>query len=82
MTTKNPFEIRLDVLKMAQDMNEQAYQESKDMAWSMIEKTADYQEKTMDDMKAYFDAIKPPMYTPEDVIKKAEELYKFVTTKD
>jgi len=33
-------------------------------------------------MQEYFESIKPPMYTPEEVIKKAEELYTFVTKKE
>ena len=82
MSSKNPFEVRLEVLKMAQDMMNQSYSESTQMAWSMIEKTAEYQNKSMEEMQKYFESIKPDMYTPDDVVKKANELYEFITKKD
>lgn len=78
----NPYEVRLEVLKMAQGMIEQAYSDASQMAWSMVENTALYQAKTMDEMKEFLELIKPKMYTPEDIIKKAEELYQFVTNKE
>ena len=77
-TSKNPFEVRLEVLKMAQDMVNQSYNESTQMAWSMIEKTAEYQNKSMADMQTYFETLKPKMYSPADVVAKANELYEFI----
>ena len=77
-TSKNPFEVRLEVLKMAQDMMNQNYNEATQMAWSMIEKTANYQNKSMVEMQEYLESIKPKMYSPADVVAKANELYAFI----
>lgn len=77
--SKNPFEVRLEVLKMAKEMYDQAYNEATQMAWSMVEKSAGYQNKTMAEMQAYLETIKPKMYSPADVIAKANELYEFIT---
>jgi hypothetical protein len=82
MSNMNPFEVRLEVLKMAQGMVEQTYNEANQMAWSMVEKVAEHQNKSMAEMKEFLDGIKPMMYTPSDIIKKAEELYQFVTNKE
>lgn len=78
-TNKNPFEVRLEVLKMAKEMMDQAYNESTQMAWSMVEKSAEYQNKTMNEMQSYFETLKPKMYTPQDIVAKANELYSFIT---
>jgi len=77
--SKNPFEVRLEVLKMAKEMYDQSYNEATQMAWSMVEKSAEYQNKTMAEMQAYLETIRPKMYSPADVIAKANELYEFIT---
>ena len=66
---KNPFEIRSDVLAMAKDYMDKQYALNLEIAQKMSE--------------ASTEAFKEiPMYTVEDVLKKAEELYSFVTKKD
>ena len=85
MSNKNPFEIRLEVLKMAQEMLMQTYQDAQAIAWSMVEKTAEYQNKTiadMADMQEYYENIKPHMFTPDEVIDKANKLYEFIVSKE
>lgn len=82
MSNKNPFEVRLEVLKMAQEMADKAYQESTQLAWNMVEKAAEYQNKTMAEMQTYFETLKPKMYSPQDIVEKANELYRFITTND
>ena len=79
--SKNPFEIRLEVLKMAQDMVSNQWQDSQNLAWDMVNQIAEYQGKTITDLKDHYDALKPVMYTPQDVVKKANELYEFVCCK-
>jgi len=79
MSNKNPFEVRLEVLKMAQEMVEKAYQESTQLAWSIVEKDAAYHHKTVSEMRTHFETLKPKMYSPQDIIAKANELYEFVT---
>jgi len=82
MSIKNPFEVRLEILKMAQEMLRESYNETASMSWEMISKVAEYQHKPIQELKDYFEALKPVMYTPADVLKKASELYEFVTKKD
>ncbi len=77
-SSKSPFEVRLEVLKMAKEMFDQSYTEATNMAWQMVEKSAEYQNKTMAEMQEYLATIKPQMYTPADVVAKANELYQFI----
>lgn len=82
MSNKNPFEIRLEVLEMAKGLMERQYDDASALAWSLVENTAKYQNKTMEEVKEFYSSIKPSMYTPKEVIEKANELYSFVTKKD
>ena len=76
MTNKNPFEIRLDILKMAQEML--------DREMFMKEQKFNQQVETLrttniGGVNNFVDANAPQMYTPEDVITKATALYGFVS---
>ena len=39
-------------------------------------------EKNSQDVKEVFEKYTPKMYQPQEIMSKAEELYKFVTKKD
>ena len=67
MSTKNPFEIRLELLKMAKEMAEQSFYEQSNRATQMIENAADYQHKNITEMTEYFENISPEMFTTDDV---------------
>ncbi len=85
MTSKNPFEIRLEVLKMAKEMMDQSYQDSMNAWWNLASSYADAANKSTEDfLKQSEDLIKtkPTMYSPSDIMTKAQELYGFVTKKD
>jgi head-tail adaptor len=85
MTTKNPFEIRLEVLKMAKEMMDTAYSDSMNAWWSLANSYADAQNKSIDEFIKQSEELmktKPAMYSPEDIMKKAQELYGFVSKKD
>jgi ferritin-like metal-binding protein YciE len=85
MTNKNPFEIRLEVLKMAKEMMDNHYNESMNAWWSMVTKYTEEQNKTVDQVLKQTEELmttKPSMYTPKDIMEKAQELYGFVTKKD
>ena len=75
MSTKNPFEIRADILEMAKDYMD------KQTALNM-----QYWEKMMELGKATFeDAKAANVYTPysmEELMKKAQEMYSFVSKKE
>lgn len=85
MTNKNPFEIRLEVLKMAKEMMDNHYNESMNAWWSMVTKYTEEQNKTVDQVLKQTEELmttKPSMYTPKDIMEKAQELYGFVAKKD
>lgn len=70
---KNPFEIRTEVLTLAKDYMDQAYQMNVQFAEKMLEhgkmQIEEFQKQT-------------EMYTVEELMAKAKEMYGFVTKKD
>ena len=73
MTHKNPFEIRTEMLQMAKDYMDQQYQMNIQLATDMY----DQGQKNMIELQ---DAYK--MYSVEDMMEKAKEMYSFVSKKD
>ncbi len=73
MTHKNPFEIRTEMLQMAKDYMDQQYQMNIQLANDLYEQG----QKTAEEVK---DAYK--MYSVEDMMDKAKEMYSFVSKKD
>lgn len=82
MTSKNGFEIRLEVLKMAKEMMDQSWNESSNAYWSAINILAENWNKSAAELIEQTQSMKPAMYTPEDIMQKAQELYGFVSKKD
>ena len=78
MSNKSPFELRFDVLKMAKDLMDQQYEIANQEYWTMVNQA----EKNSQDVKEVFEKYTPKMYQPQEIMSKAEELYKFVTKKD
>jgi len=79
---KNGFEIRLEVLRMAKEMMDQQYNDSTNAYWSMISSAAENWNKSIEDLVKQTQDLKPVMYTPADMMAKAQELYGFVAKKD
>jgi hypothetical protein len=77
MTTKNPFEIRLDLLKMAKDMLQEQHDANIAFAKSAFDRADTFGSNLV---KVWHDVV-PKMYTPDDIIKQAKELQKFVDGK-
>ena len=73
MSNKNPFELRAEVLGMAKDYMDQAWQMNIEFTRSMFEQG----KKTVDDMQTAFTP-----YDIKDLMAKAQEMYSFVTKKD
>jgi|TARA_R110002153_G_scaffold117323_1_gene261335 hypothetical protein len=73
MTQKNPFEIRAEMLQMAKDYMDQQYHMNIQLANDLYEQG----QKTADEVK---DAYQ--IYSVEDMMAKAKELYSFVSKKD
>ena len=82
---KNPYEVRLEVLKTARDLVLDRYYQRKE---NWVELTRALQEKQHTNSVEYEVALKkvsaaPPEFPSEDdVLKTARELYTFVTSKE
>lgn len=77
MSNKNPFELRTEILSMAKDYMDQQYQMNMEFARKAFDEAVATQKVTMDSWKTYV----PEMYTIEEMMKKAQELYGFVSKK-
>lgn len=73
MTNKNPFEIRADVLQLAKDYMDQQMH----LNIQYWEKMQEIGKASVEDMKS---AYTP--YTIEDLMKKAQDMYSFVSKKE
>lgn len=73
MSNKNPFEIRADMLAMAKDYMDQQWHMNLDFTRQLYEQN----KKTVEEMQ---EALKP--YSVEELMKKAQEMYSFVSKKD
>ena len=73
MSTKNPFEIRAEMLAMAKDYMDQQWQ----MNLMFTERMFEEGKKSMEEVQ---DAMK--LYSIEELQEKAKELYSFVSKKD
>ena len=75
---KNPYEIRLEVLKMAKEMMDKQYEVNLKTAKETIKFMKESGQPYMGEIEQYI----PEMYKPENVMEKAQELYQFITNKD
>lgn len=71
--SKNPFEIRADMLSMAKEYMDKQYELNVSFAKDMLEQGKQTTEE-------FQKAIQP--YSVEELMKKAQELYSFVSKKD
>ena len=78
MSSKNPFELRFDTLAMAKEMLDRQYEMAQAQFFTVVEQ---YKEQSKDVTEA-FEKYTPKMYQPDEIMSKAEELYKFVTKKE
>lgn len=70
---KTGFEIRADMLQLAKDYMDQQYH----MNISFAEKLMEQGKKNMDELQEYYQ-----MYSTEELMEKAKEMYSFVSNKD
>jgi hypothetical protein len=73
MSNKNPFEIRAEMLSMAKDYMDQQWH----MNLNFTRELFDQNKKTVEEMQ---EALKP--YSIDELMKKAQEMYSFVSKKD
>lgn len=78
MSNKNPFEIRFDVLQMAKELLDRQYDMAQQHYWTMVEDAKDKSK----DLEKTIEKYTPKMYQPDEILKQADELYKFVMKKD
>ena len=76
--SKNPFELRFDTLAMAKEMLDRQYDMAQTQMFEMLEQARTQQK----DLQEVFEKYTPKMHQPQEIMEKAEELYKFVTKKD
>jgi hypothetical protein len=73
MSNKSPFEIRADILAMARDYMDKQYAINLELTKQMVEAgqttVEDFQKATQ-------------IYSTDELMKKAAEMYSFVTKKD
>lgn len=79
--TKNPFEVRLDVLKMAQDMLETEHKAKETKLKEEVETMRSSQQVRVNEILKHIDANSPKPYTSEDVIDRSSVLYNFIAAK-
>ena len=72
MSNKNPFEIRSEMLAMAKDYLDQQYHMNLEFTQKMFEQG----KKTSEEMQSAL-----TMYSTQELMDKAKELYSFVATK-
>lgn len=77
MSNKNPYELRFDVLAMAKELADRAYDQQQQIYWSMVEQAREQSKDITEVVEKYT----PKMYQPKEIMEKAEELYEFVTKK-
>jgi aconitase B len=77
MTSKNPFEIRAEMIKLAKDYMDQQYHMNIQFLENMVAEGEKARKDIEDQLK---DAYK--MYSMEDLMTKAQEMYSFVSKKD
>jgi hypothetical protein len=73
MTNKNPFEIRAEMLQLAKDYMDQQYHMNVQFAEKMVEQG----KKTAEELQSVY-----KMYSMEELMEKAKEMYSFVSKKD
>lgn len=73
MSNKNPFELRAEILGIAKEYLDQQYK----MNLAFMEKMFAEGKKSAEEMQSAY-----KMYSVEDLMAKAKEMYSFVSTKD
>lgn len=73
MSNKNPFEIRSETLQLAKEYMDQQYQMNIMFAEKMVEEG----KKTVEELKDSY-----TMYSMDELMEKAKEMYSFVAKKD
>ena len=74
---KTPYEVRLDILKMAQEMLDREQVNKQNEFFAKLE-TLRASNEDPKSINAFIDANSPKMYEPSDVVARSSALYAFV----
>lgn len=77
MSNRNPFEIRADMLQLAKEYLDQQYQMNIQFYENMVAEGEKARTDIEDKLKEAY-----KMYSTEELMAKAKEMYSFVSTKD
>lgn len=77
MSNKNPFEIRAEMLNLAKEYMDQQYHMNIQFLENMVAEGKKAREDIEEQLKEAY-----KMYSMEDLMAKAREMYSFVSTKD
>jgi hypothetical protein len=81
MNNKNPFEVRLDVMKMAQEMLDKEHHAKEQKYLQKLEELKRLNGGSYgQDITNFIETNAPTAYTPEEVITRASTLYNFVSS--
>lgn len=75
---KTPFEVRLDVLKMAQEMLDREKQIEENKYIAKLENIRADKSHTANELNKFIDDNAPKMYEPSEVVARSSALYAFV----
>ena len=75
--SKNAYEIRLETLRMAKEMADTEFCLQQDFMYRMMDQAMEKRE----DIKQAYDKYVPNMYKPDEIIQRANELYRYVSEK-
>ncbi len=78
MSNKTPFELRFDILSLANDYCDKVAKVNQDFALSAFKSAVEMGKSSVEEWQKF--APTAP-YTIQDVLKKAEEMYSFVNGK-
>lgn len=73
MSNKNPFEIRAEMLNIAKDYMDDQHK----LNMRFMEKMVEEGKKSVEDLQSVYQ-----MYSIDDLMEKAKEMYSFVSTKE
>lgn len=82
MSNKTPYEIRLEVLQMAKSHFDQTYTAQLEFAKEAFSKLQLASHISAQQFKDMIEAKIPVPYSMEDLVKKANDMYSFITKKD
>ena len=77
MSNKNPFEIRAEMLQLAKEYMDQQYHMNIQFYENMITEGKKVREDVEEQLKEAY-----KMYSTEELMEKAKEMYSFVSKKD